>query len=116
MDRDGGYQKKHRSPINLVRDYSYGGNQELLQLDNDYIKSNFNFTLLEWYALGTDIDKAKQSLNTILSFMKDSDTKEIICDKVVLSKNNFEKALSMLDNKAEAKVAKAIAKNKEKAK
>ena len=68
------------------------------------------------FALGTDIDKAKQSLNTILSFMKDSDTKEIICDKVVLSKNNFEKALSMLDNKAEAKVAKAVAKNKEKAK
>ena len=33
-----------------------GGNKELLQLDNDYIKSNFNFTLLEWYALGTDID------------------------------------------------------------
>lgn len=33
-----------------------GGNKELLQLDNDYIKDNFNFTLLEWYALGTDID------------------------------------------------------------
>lgn len=33
-----------------------GGNKELLQLDNEYIKNNFNFTLLEWYALGTDID------------------------------------------------------------
>lgn len=33
-----------------------GGNKELLQLDNDYIKKNFNFTLLEWYVIGTDIE------------------------------------------------------------
>ncbi len=33
-----------------------GGNKELLQLDNDYIRKNFNFTLLEWYVIGTDIE------------------------------------------------------------
>lgn len=33
-----------------------GGNKELLQLDNDYIKDNFTFTLLEWYAIGTDME------------------------------------------------------------
>ena len=31
-----------------------GGNKELLQLDNEYIRNNFNFTLLEWFTLGTD--------------------------------------------------------------
>ena len=33
-----------------------GGNKEMLQLDNDYIRDNFTFTLLEWYAIGTDFD------------------------------------------------------------
>lgn len=99
------------------------------------------------FALGTDIDKAKESINTILTFMKDSDlgksikvvdedkrkiqldlqkrkflmlsvvdsdTNEIICDKVVLTRNNFEKAISLLDSKAEKVVAKELAKNKEK--
>lgn len=33
-----------------------GGNKELVQLDNDYIRNNFVFTLLEWYALGTDME------------------------------------------------------------
>lgn len=33
-----------------------GGNKELLQLDNDYIRKNFNFVLLEWYVIGTDIE------------------------------------------------------------
>ena len=40
-------------------DYIYsnnGGNKEMLQLDNDYIRDNFTFTLLEWYAIGTDFD------------------------------------------------------------
>lgn len=40
-------------------DYIYsnnGGNKEMLQLDNDYIRSNFTFTLLEWYAIGTDFE------------------------------------------------------------
>ncbi len=33
-----------------------GGNKELLKLKNDYIRENFNFTLLEWFAIGTDTD------------------------------------------------------------
>ena len=40
-------------------DYIYsnnGGNKEMLQLDNDYIRDNFTFTLLEWYAIGTNFD------------------------------------------------------------
>lgn len=40
-------------------DYIYsnnGGNKEMLQLDNNYIRDNFTFTLLEWYALGMDFD------------------------------------------------------------
>lgn len=40
-------------------DYIYsnnGGNKEMLQLDNNYIRDNFTFTLLEWYAIGTDFD------------------------------------------------------------
>ena len=31
-----------------------GGNKEMLQLNNEYIRKNFTFTLLEWYAIGTD--------------------------------------------------------------
>lgn len=40
-------------------DYIYsnnGGNKEMLQLDNNYIRDNFTFTLLEWYAIGTDFE------------------------------------------------------------
>lgn len=40
-----------------------GGNKELLQLDNDYIRDNFNFTLLEWYVIGTDIGFIKSREN-----------------------------------------------------
>ena len=99
------------------------------------------------FALGTDINKAKESINTILTFMKNSDTGKsikvtdednrliqidynnragialtvvnntdnaIICDKVVLTKKNLERALKLLDDKAEAKVQKAIEKSKQK--
>lgn len=33
-----------------------GGNKELLQLNNNYIRENFTFTLLEWYTIGTDTE------------------------------------------------------------
>lgn len=98
------------------------------------------------FALGTDIETAKESINTILDFMKNSDkgksisltdednrqiqmnynrkngvtfkvisnTDEIVCDNVLITTKNFEKALLLLDTKAEEKVAKAMAKNKAK--
>ena len=40
-------------------DYIYsnnGGNKEMLQLDNDYIRDNFKFTLLERYEIGTELE------------------------------------------------------------
>ena len=96
------------------------------------------------FALGTDIAKAKQSIEAILDFMKHSDINRsittededgrtiqinlksrksitlqaidmqgaIIVNDVLLSKSNLERALQMLDGKAEEKVAKAIEKNK----
>ena len=43
----------------------------MLQLDNEYIKNNFNFTLLEWFTLGTDkdyiISRENYWKNTMLS-------------------------------------------------
>lgn len=95
------------------------------------------------FALGTDIDTAKESLTTMLEFMqtnslktsltvKDEDDRTIqlnlttrkkmtlnaidaqgavICGDVVLTAANLERALKLLDNKAERKVAEAIARN-----
>ena len=40
-------------------DYIYsnnGGNKEMLQLPSKQIRNHFTFTLLEWYAIGTDFD------------------------------------------------------------
>ena len=97
------------------------------------------------FALGTDIETAKESINAILGFIANSDkgksisltdednrriqmnydrknavtfkaisnTDEVVCDNVLITKKNFEKALLLLDTKAEEKVAKAMAKNKE---
>lgn len=104
------------------------------------------------FALGTDIEKAKESLNMILSFMADSplgssfsvtdednrqiqidlpikvqgisnksrtyiylqvlDGDEVIVGAVRLAKNNLKKALKLLDEKAERKVAEVLRKCK----
>ena len=96
------------------------------------------------FALGTDIDKARVSLNSLIALIEDSelDTSytvkdedertiqinvpnhncitlkainahgDVICDTVVLLKKNLERALSLLDTKAEAKVLKALEKAK----
>ena len=45
-----GIWQRWSSYINL----QHGGNKELIQLDKNYIKENMIFTLLEWYAIGTD--------------------------------------------------------------
>lgn len=95
------------------------------------------------FALGTDIQKARESIETILKFMetqplntsltvKDEDDRTIqinllkrnmitlraidgqgvvIVNDVRLLRSNLERALKMLDGKAEKKVAEAIAKN-----
>ncbi|MBQ8423897.1 MAG: hypothetical protein IJY36_06530 [Coprobacter sp.] len=97
------------------------------------------------FALGTSIDKAKESINTILEFMatkpldtsievKDEDNRlvqitidsrkscrlkaidangAIIVDEVYLTKRNFNRALRLLDERAESKVNSAIRKNME---
>lgn len=96
------------------------------------------------FALGTDIEKARESVNAILDFMKDNELQTsltvededgrtiqinlrsrktitieavdaqgaIICNKVVLTRSNLDRALTLLDTKAEQKVAKAIEKKK----
>ena len=90
------------------------------------------------FALGTDIATAKESINSILNFMANSDkgksialtdednrriqmnytrkntitlkvisnSDEIVCDNVALTTKNLEKAIQLLDTKAEEKVAK----------
>jgi len=95
------------------------------------------------FALGTDIDKAKESLSTILEFMRtnplktsitvtDEDDRVIqlnlikrttisldaidahgvtIVNKVYLKQSNLERALKLLDGKAERKVQEAIVRN-----
>ena len=95
------------------------------------------------FALGTDIEKAKESIKMMLSFMANAPLKrsqtitdednrviqlnlvkrkhmtlrvidahgEIICNKAILSKGNLERAIKLLDKKAERKVATACAKN-----
>ena len=95
------------------------------------------------FALGTDIEKARESINLILEFMAtkplqtsltvtDEDYRTIqlnltkrnvitldaidakgavICNKVVLTQSNLNRALKLLDGKTEKKVAKAIARN-----
>lgn len=96
------------------------------------------------FALGTDVEKAKESINSIIKFMaskplktsftvKDEDERTIqinlntrkqiildvidakgavICNKVSLSQANLERALKLLDKKAEAKVKERIEQNK----
>lgn len=99
------------------------------------------------FALGTNIEEAKQSINTILDFMENSDKgksitvsdedkrriqinlqnrkgvtlkvlseddTKIIVDNVLLTVKNFERAIELLDKKAEKVVAEAIARNQEK--
>lgn len=95
------------------------------------------------FALGTDIQKARESIETILKFMETNPLKTslgvededgrtiqinllkrnvitlkaidaqgaVIVDDVRLQRSNLERALKLLDNKAERKVAEAIAKN-----
>lgn len=95
------------------------------------------------FALGTDIQKARESIETILKFMETNPLKtslgvededgrtiqinllkrnvitlkaidakgDVIVDEVRLQRSNLERALKLLDNKAERKVAEAIAKN-----
>lgn len=95
------------------------------------------------FALGTDIQKARKSVEVILEFMKTSPLKTsltvkdedsrtiqinllkrniitlkaidaqeaVIVNDVQLQRSNLERALKLLDNKAERKVAEAIAKN-----
>lgn len=95
------------------------------------------------FALGTDIQKARESLETILKFMEtnplntslgveDEDARTIqinlikrniitlqaidakgtvIVNDVRLQRSNLERALKLLDKKAERKVAEAIARN-----
>lgn len=94
------------------------------------------------FALGTDIEKAKESLNAILGFMNDSPLKTsivvededertiqinllkrniitlraidaqgaVIVNDVHLQRNNLERALKLLTNKAARKVAEATGK------
>ncbi len=110
----------------------------LMETKNSF-DDNFEF------ALGTSIDKAKESINTILEFMatkpldtsievKDEDNRlvqitidsrkscrlkaidangAIIVDEVYLTKRNFNRALRLLDERAESKVNSAIRKNME---
>lgn len=99
------------------------------------------------FALGTNIEEAKQSINTILSFMEnsdkgksitvkdedqrkiqinlqsrkgvtlkviDEDDTKIIVDNVLLTVKNFERAIELLDKKAEKVVQAAIEENKKK--
>lgn len=99
------------------------------------------------FALGTNIEEAKQSISTILDFMENSDKgksitvsdedkrriqinlqnrkgvtlkvlseddTKIIVDNVLLTVKNFERAIELLDKKAEKVVAEAIARNQEK--
>ena len=95
------------------------------------------------FALGTDIEKARESINTILMFMKDNPLKTsmtvtdednrviqlnlvnrktisldalsangaTICNKVILLQSNLQRALKLLDNKAEEKVLQAQIRN-----
>lgn len=95
------------------------------------------------FALGTDISKAKESINQILTLMatkpsntsvsvKDEDKRTIqiniqnkgkitldaidmngatVCNQAYLTKANLERALKLLDNKAEKKVKERIEKN-----
>lgn len=95
------------------------------------------------FALGTDIEKAKESINTIIEFMqtnplktsitvKDEDDRTIqlnlkrrntitlkaidaqgaiICNEILLTQANLERALKLLNNKAERKIKEAIANN-----
>lgn len=96
------------------------------------------------FALGTDIEKAKQSINLIIEFMrtkplktsittKDEDDRtiqinletrkqiwleviddkgSIICNKVRLTLANLERALKLLDKKAEKKIQERLKQNK----
>ncbi len=101
------------------------------------------------FALGGNIEEAKQSIATILNFMENSDKgksikvsdednrkiqinlqnrkavtlkvlaeddTKIIVDNVVLTVKNFERALELLDKKAQKVVDEAIAENQEKGK
>lgn len=95
------------------------------------------------FALGTDVEKAKESINSIIKFMgtkplktsftvKDEDERTIqinlqtrkqitlevidakgaiVCNKVCLSQSNLERALKLLDKKAEEKVKERIKQN-----
>lgn len=96
------------------------------------------------FALGTDIEKAKESINSITQFMKtkpvnssftakDEDGRTIqinirsrkqitleaidskgaiVCNKVCLTQANLERALKLLDKKAEKKVKDRLERNK----
>ena len=97
------------------------------------------------FALGTNIEKAKESLQIILGLMETAPLKtsqtvvdedgrtiqinlmrrnnislnaidvhgKIICNEIFLSRGNLKRAINLLDNKADRKVAKAQARNNE---